>query len=458
MYHTAEQQMQNAAKNIDGAIDYIINSQNEHPNRLDVVAQGRGGSSQSNTFAKSNSFQGGSSNTTQNPFGAPSQPSSSFQSASTTSAQNPFGAPSQTAPNPFGRPSQGSAFGAPSQSGLGSTFGAPSQPSAFGAPSSSSNLGTFGQPAALGQKPNPFGAPSAPAFGGPSQLGRGAFGQPSALGQKPNPFGASSSSTSGTSGGFSSFSGPGAFGAPSQSTPSGSFGNQNQLGGAFGAQTQPSSGSFGAPSPAASNPFGGSSAAVSTPNPFGQAAAPANPNPFGVAPTQPQSTSFGAAPVAQNNPFGGGTSTASSNPFGTPSNTQTSIKNPFGQNNGPVGSSLGSGSVNGQVGGYQQQQSGGHDVSTYSSRDGSGRLFMFKGKRVEYNDNEPGYIGHDGQWSRIFFPDGPPPNPIKTTTDPNDQYDAATETAYKQLLETGSFPEDNVPLLPPKKEWVRWDF
>lgn len=420
-YTLAEQQVQNALSNLDGAIDYVIKAQHEHPNRIDTITGSNAGP-QTGVFSKGAATQ-------TNPFGSASTPA-------------------------FGAPSQPSAFGTPSQPGA---FGAPSQPSGFG------------QPSALGQRPNPFGPPSAPAFGAPSQAGGGtsSFGQSSALGQKTNPFGA-------PSGSGGSFGQPSSFGAPSQ-PPSNPFGVPSQAPSAFGAPSQlgakpnpfgqPSSTPFGAPS-APANPFGGGQQQSTTgpanpfgrpsasTTPFGAPSAPSQASPFGASsstaasnpfgqPSQPPVTNPFGAPPAVANPFGA-PSSAPSNPFGAPSTKPPSTTSPFKQVNGT------------SSGGYIPSTGG--DVSTYTSKDMSGRLTTFKGRRVEYKENEPGYIGSDGSWCRIFFPDGPPTHTTQTTTDPSDQYDSATEAAYKRLLETGEFPEGGIPLLPPKKEWLRWDF
>jgi nucleoporin NUP42 len=421
-YNSAEQQIQNALSNLDGAIDYLIKSQNEHPNRLDTIRDSNAGP-QTGVFSRD----------------------------AVPQASNPFGSTSAPA---FGAPSRPSAFGAPSQPGA---FGAPSQP------------GAFGQPSAMGQKANPFGAPSAPAFRAPTQLGgTTAFGQSSALGQKPNPFGAPSAggdSFGQPSGGFGPPSQPAAnpFGVPSQ-IPS-AFGAPSQLGPTPSAFGQPSGTPLGAPS-APANPFGGGQqqSTLAAANPFGQSAvasnpfgapSPARPTPFGAPPTTTTTTTPFSQPSqpAVSNPFGSAPavpnpfvapSSAPVYPFGAPTTKPPSTTSPFKQVNGTTPS------------GYVPATGG--DVTTYITKDMTGRLTVFKGRRVEYKHGEPGYTGLDGSWCRIFFPDGPPTHTTQTTTDVADQYDAATEAAYKRLLETGEFPNGEIPLLPPKKEWLRWDF
>merc|ERR1712093_823069 len=217
LWQASEQQIQTAASNIDGDINFIINSEKEHPNRIDIVRGGQAGAgSQPNPFNNQSSFQ----------------------------QQSP-------APNPF--------VGAGQSPQAAPAFGAPSS-AAFGAPSALG--GAFGQPSALGQKPNAFGGTN-PAFGAPTQLGSSGFGQPSALGQRPNHFAASTANTSTPAAApFSSFAGTSnafgppsnaAFGAPSQTTqpnpfgqPSGSNANSNP----FGGQSNPQPNPLGGPQPA----------------------------------------------------------------------------------------------------------------------------------------------------------------------------------------------------------------
>jgi len=388
---------------VEGAIDYLVQAEHEHPNRLDIIRDSNSGP-QTGVFSRDNAPKtslpfGG---TTTPAFGAPSQPSA-------------FGAPSQLVSNPFGVPSQSNGFGQPSALGQ--------RPNSFGAPSQPGGTSAFGQSSALGQKSNPFGAPSNSGgsnFGQPS----GALGAPS---QPPaNPFGASP-----------------AFGAPSQPGANPNPFGQPPSNNPFAASPPPAN-PFGAvqhqSTPAASNPFGGSSSAQ--PTAFG---APSQPpaNPFGQSSQPAVSNPFGTPAPAMSNPFGP-SSSAPINPFGDSTTKPPSTSSPFRQVNGNNSS------------GYVPSTGGG--VTTYISKDNSGRLMAFKGKRVQYKNSEPGYIGSDGSWSRIFFPDGPPSHTTQTTTDINDQYDGATEAAYKRLLETGEFANGEIPLLPPKKEWVRWDF
>ncbi|KAJ4367987.1 hypothetical protein N0V85_009110, partial [Neurospora sp. IMI 360204] len=290
LYQSAHAQNQAALGNIQGAIQYIVEAGNKHPNRHDICKQntlpggttGEFGSDRprSNAFGSSTTAFGAPA-TTNNVFGAPSQPAGGAfgQPAALGAKPNPFGAPAfgqpaqPAAASPFGQPSalgaSTSAFRAPSALGAKpNPFGVPSTGGAFGQPAAAPAFGqpaqptsAFGQPAQLGAKPNPFGAPAAPATS--------AFGQPATLGAKPNPFGAPAAPAGG-----------GAFGASTTASP---FGQPTQAANPFGQST----------STPAANPFGAS--AQSTSSPFGASTGPATTNPFSAPAT--------AAPAATPSPF-----------------------------------------------------------------------------------------------------------------------------------------------------------
>jgi len=438
IYQAAEQQMQTALKDVDGAINYIVRAENEHPNRIDICreSQAAGAGSQPNPFGSQGSFQHAQSS---NPFGAPSQPA----------AAQTFGPPTQTAafgqppvlgqnPNPFGAAPQLGAFGQPSALGQKpNPFGAPTP--AFGAPTQLGSGGEFGQPSALGQKPNPFGAPAAaPAFGAPTQIGGGgSFGQPSALGQRPNPFGAPSQQPQENPFGQPSGQNPNPLGSqnpPAQPNP---FGN-------------PTPAPFGAPSPALKNPFA-APPQPTAPNPFG--ATPATqPNPFG-APSQPTNPNpFGGTPVA---------TPVVSNPFGNPQQSQQAAPNPFGNPptvpTPPNANPFGAPPVTNGFSSSASLDDPPPPVSSYITKDHNGRLLTFKGKHVIYKDSQPGTQNQDGTWAKIWFPDGPPA-PNKTAEAPEEKYTEEIRNAYEKALRLGGFEGGMIPLVPPKQEWCRWDF
>ena len=437
IYQAAEQQVQTALNDVDGAINYIIKAENEHPNRTDICRESQAASagSQRGVFQRTQEY----------PISTPSQPA----------AAPAFGAPSQA--GAFGQ-APGGAFGqSPALGQKPSPFGAPSGP--FGQPSG----GGFGQASALGQKPNPFGAPTA--FGAPTgHGGGGAFGQPSALGQKPNPFGA-------PSGAFGQPSGV-AFGQPSASGQKPNpFGGQPAAPAPFGGTLQPQTNPFGVPSTQNPNPFGAQNPPTQ-PNPFGNtprsfgAPSPAPKNPFG-GPATTQPSPWGAAPAASS-PFSNPQPTVqpASNPLGNPQPVSQPAANPFGNPTPSAPTQPNANPFGGPPPTQQQSQpftngstslTDHPSLSQYSTRDGNGRLLTWKDKRVIYKDGEPGTQSSGGPWQKIWFPNGPPP-PNKWAEAEPEQYTDEVKNAYEYARRNGGFEGGMIPLIPPKQEWCQWDF
>ncbi|KAL5941608.1 hypothetical protein ACKVV1_006328 [Pyricularia oryzae] len=496
IYRDADNQIQNALQNLDGAVEYIISAQNKNPNRLSVVQNNTNG-----TFAVGRQQQ------TNNPFGAPKpfgaaaggtpggfgQPSAAStggfgQPSTLGQTPSPFGAPA------FGQPAKpAGGFGQPSTLGSGQgAFGQPSAlggtPSAFGQPSTLGGTSSaFGQASALGQKPSPFGTPAfgqasqpsaaapsgfgqpsaaaAPAFGQPSQPapafgsatpmgGNSGFGQPSTLGQKPNPFGAPST-TNGNAFGAAN-AGPSPFGQTNNASPfaqaastnsaPNAFGQPSKLNSGFGQASAspfgqaPSAGPFGAPpaqpssAPEQSMDMSGPPATpAATSAPFAQPSAAANNNPFGQ-PSQPASNPFGQAPAASN-PFGAAQPAAASAPDGP---------SPYAP------------------GATRQHPA----ASSYITKNPNGTLNTFKGKSVSYETPKagaaetapfPAIRNFDGSVTRIWNPNGPPTYYSDTEAAP-EAYDAATRAAWEPFINTGRFQNATIPEVPPLREWCTWDF
>ncbi|KAK3317522.1 hypothetical protein B0T19DRAFT_435134 [Cercophora scortea] len=504
LYQNAQQQIQHTLSNINQAIQFVVDAGNNHPNRIDICNQSRGVAGGAGPFTKPQA-PSGFSNTT-NAF------------SSTTQQSNPFGAPTG--------PAAGSAFGQPaalgqkpSAFGGAPAFGQPSQPtSAFGQPAalgSTSAFGrgppatsAFGQTPTLGAKPNPFGTPAfgqpaqpptTSAFGQPAQLGgssafgqppptTSAFGQPATLGQKPNPFGAPApgatpfGSTPAQPGAAPAPANP--FGAPAQKTspfaqPPPTTQGQNPFG-------QPSTGT-----PPAANPFG----QPATSSPFGQPT-PAPISPFGQPQTQPQpqpqpANPFGAPATTtpSTNAFG---QPATASPFGAPASTQPPAPaptNPFGQpsTSSPFGAGAGGGfsqtrapqtqptttttTTTTTASPYAPTATRQHpDISSYSARDASGRLTIFKGKPVSYtvlkNSSDasgskevPVVRGFDGTAAKIWFPDGAPNYTAETeAADPRVYEDPAVREQWRGFVETGAFVGGVMPEVPPLREFCAWNF
>ena len=289
----AEQQMQTVLRDVDGAINYIIDGAKTHPNRIDVC-KGQGGNGQSQPSA----------------LGGPQPAFSSTvgQPAALGTPTSTFGQPAST----FGQPS---ASGRPQQATLGQPSIPPTQPlSTFGQPSS-----TFGRPStSFGQPCAGFGQPSlgttqaVSSFGHPSAFGTtsstpSALGQPtgfgaaqqstSSFGQPSNPFGQATAISHPQTAPFgqpSQPAQPGAFGQPTQSTQPGPFA-QSPL------PTQPSG--FGQPSqPTQSTGFGQPSQPTQ-PSSFGQPSQPTQPSGFGLPakpPVPATNGTFGAPPPTTN--------------------------------------------------------------------------------------------------------------------------------------------------------------
>lgn len=401
MIQKAAAQNQNALNNVDEAIQYVLRGEHEHPNRIDIAEQ----------YTKG--------------IISPMQP-----------PQGPAQAPLMSGPqavNAFGQPIQQPGVGAfgTGQSGLGQ------KPSPFGAPPPLGANQAFVQPG-FGVNPlvqQPFGQqPPQPAI--PS-----AFGQPS---QQPSvsPFGATTGFQQNAPSPFIQTQ------APQQPRPS-----------VFGQQQPPQPGALG--------PFGAQ-----------QPPQPAAPSPFAQ---QPQHAPFGQAPVnplvaqAGNVPgFGGLTPTGprAVNPFAPIAQQQQQpplgpqALSPFApitqqQQQPPFSSQAGIPPAGGLVADpspYPPNSSIQHaHPSTYSTRDASNRLTMFKGKRVVYKDDVPGFQNPDGSWEKIWFPDGPPAF-NETTELPEERYDQETKNAYQKFRETGQWEGGKLPLLPPRREWTKWDF
>lgn len=121
LVESAEQQIKVALGDVDGAINYIINGENEHPNRIDIC--------------KAHSQRVDGNNQLKPVFGQPSALNgpAAFQTAPLTTST--FGRPSTS----FGQPSvTSSSFGKPSFLGQTST-----QASTFAQPSNPQNLSSF---------------------------------------------------------------------------------------------------------------------------------------------------------------------------------------------------------------------------------------------------------------------------------------------------------------------------
>ncbi|KZM22618.1 metal ion binding [Ascochyta rabiei] len=421
-----QQQVKAIADDIEGAVRYIEEGANVHPNRLDMV---RG-------------------NTT--PAGQPGSSSSPFAQAS----GNAFSSAPST---------QASAFGQASTPGFGRpAFGQASNP----AQTTSQTSSAFAAPSALGQKPSPFGQPTAiggggafgkPAFGGSgfgqaSIPGSGsAFGQPSGLGQQPAFGQTSAPSSTPAFGQASAPSGTPAFGQASNPAQGSAFGQANALG-----QTRQSSG-FGKPA-FGQSPFGQTAQAGSGTSPFGQQPQTSNP-PFGQQPAQgPQSSPFSQAaqsgqqpnpfgqaqpqqPANQPNPFGGVAAAPSAPAFGQPSApafgapslggqqaqaSNTQAQNPFGQAAGQAAAQSAAAPATAPSPFSTQNQAAPAAVQTPAQPAAAGGPIDPKER---YKEGSP--EAYEGEAGKLL------------------------EEIYRRVGQMGRFNDDeDIPLTPPKCEWI----
>ena len=483
----ANEVIQRILGDINGAVKYIVDGKDQHPNRLDMEVKGPNvqPSQQTNAFGAPTgaapatagfgqpSGMGQQSSAFGKPaFGQPAAQTSTFGQASA------FGKPSQPGfgqasavgggGSAFGQPSnpsQNSGFGQPSAVGGGaSAFGQPSAPgqmgggaSAFGQPSAPGQSTGFGQPSQMGAKPafgqSTFGQSSQPAFG---QASKPAFGQASGAGQQgsPSPFAAAASKPSGFAQAAkqpaTGFGQPSAFGAAaSKPSPFAAAGQgQQQQQSPFAAASNNNA------TPPPSNPFGGSSQSA-----FGQPSQPAAQNPFG---------SGAAASSAPKPAFGQPTQPAAS-AFGQPSQP-AAAGNPFGQTQPPQQPQQSNGTSNPTSAAASVTPTAGPDPSTYLILNGSQQPTSFKNQAVMTISKDEGKssfhvyqnASNNGQPEHLWFPTGPPPAKPDTQLPEEDVFYSGDlgkelQAIYEAVASQGAFVGGVMPEVPPKREWVRFD-
>ncbi|KAI9726867.1 MAG: hypothetical protein M1834_001471 [Cirrosporium novae-zelandiae] len=439
LYNQAETQIQMAANNLQGALQYVIAGKDQHPNRFDICGAA-GGTPTPTAQSVPSAFN--------------SQPNSAFGQPS-ASAQQPNSTFGQTS-TPAQQPS--STFGQPSRPGFGQTgFGTakPAQP-AFGA----TGFGGLGQNSAFGQTAS-LGPTGGSAFGQTSGLGTGlsgfgkvGFGQASSLGQSGgSAFGQTSSPGIGT--GISAGIGAGAalgaapttgFSAFANKTPSFGQTGFGQASG-FGGNQQPASGGFGTGSgfgqqtpsaftgPSSANKsapaFGGNSFAQQQPIP---STAPISG--FGVQSQSPfsqaQTSANAGAPIQlSTNPF------SAANTLSTPAAPSFTAVREFDAQNRIV-------RFKGcPVQWEKASTASGKQTKTSSGADEIAYYVNVKGEKV-------------GIWLRDIR-DGRSDSHDQDSELPKDNYDDGTEMAYEHFKEHGSFMGDKMPAVPPLHEWTNWN-
>ncbi|KAK4611873.1 Nucleoporin AMO1 [Fulvia fulva] len=466
LLNQVEQKVQAILNDVEGAKKYVVDGQYEHPNRLDLETKPTqpwnkptGGFGQpaaqtsafgapsapatSGGFGQTSSLGGG------NAFGQPSRSGfgqTSQLGASSTASAGGFGQPSALGGGGgFGQTSnmgqRPSAFGAPAQPGFGqSGFGAAAKPSPFAAPAQTAQAApAFGSSTAFGaatKKPSPFGSPQ------PAQSSSTAFGQPSAFGaaSRPSPFAAASQQPStgfiGAAANPSPFGQKPAFGQSGLGSSSGTFGTgfgQRGVPAGFGAPSQPTSGFGAASQPATTGGFGAPS----------QTAAPA----FG-APTQPAASGFGA-------PSQPG---AANTGFGAPAQPVTSG---FGAPVQPAAPTGGFGSTTQPAAAPNTAQpelplpSHWHGMQVIPDEQDPKIGYYMKHAPTQIDPNH-----HKKE--RIWFPHARYGKEVPDAEPPKEILDSDLGRQLKELYDfvttNGAFKDGVVPEIPPKREWVGWDF
>jgi nucleoporin NUP42 len=385
MYRQALQQMDTILSDLGGAVKFIHDGENEHPNRNDIV-EGRTDASNTGTsaFRQPNTI-GQPSN---NPFG---------QTSSLGGPQPTSGNPSAFVQRPaFGQPSTLRQPLAVGQSGP--------QGSAFGQPSMLGGQPAFGRPA-FGQT----------AFGNTSPLGTSTFGKPSVI----SPFTMAKSPTAPT------------FGQPS---------------------TQMSAFPVAQPLPAAqttASPFANTTQTRT--NPFGQPAVaehktsalgpPSQISPFAQTQQGPNQVSQ-ASPT--NNPF-----PAIRNEQGAAVDLGVPVRE-AGAGPKPL-IKVGDNDLN------PFPNLGGHTIRDMTTK----RLTTWKGQPVKYIEDWPCYLHPSDRrtYVRIFFPDGPPTTAtLRDAQGKPEDYTSKVSETYEFVLKAGYFKDGTIPSVPPKTEWVSFDF
>lgn len=254
-----------------------------------------------------------------------------------------------------------------------------------------------------------------PAFGQPSL--QSTFGQPSSL--PPNPF------AKPAAGAFANKPVP-AFGNPPTT-----FGQPTPLN-PFAQKANPPT-----TQPPPSNPF---ATAQPPRNPFAAAQQPST-NPFAAAQTQPTPNHLATAQSPPSNPFA---PTVPRNPFDT---AQPPAPTPFHQPAQPTFTPA------------SFPPSGPAPTSTpQNTRKGpNDRYTLWRGKPISYIDNEPCFKRPDGNWERVWFPEGVP-TWTKEPEVPEGYWTREAEEEYAWAREHGSWREGKMPAVMPKAVWTSWDF
>jgi len=409
-------------QDLDGALKYLNDGMNTHPNRLDILASSTAPDHRqpSGAFSQPITFRATPEIHQPAPFGQPAPPPTPFGQPSTfhqTNADPGFAA------SPFGQstaPQQSGTFSqspiAASASGL-SSFGRQPSIAPFGSNTQPHNQSTFGQvQTSTNQLQQPQQHPPT-------------FGQPSPFAQAPaaQVFGQPSTATFGN--------------ATSQIVPGISHQARHATNGEFGGaqssfQSEPLSGQA-QPQQSGSLPFG---VAPTTTSGFSQFSGSIKSRPDLM-----QASSLGATPsapaIVANPGFGVEAPSTTSNRFSNGDNPEAANQ-PLPLPNGAATATL--------------EPLTPADVRTYTTRDASNRLMTWRGQPVIYNQAGDPCISVAGGLERLWFPDGAP-TASANNNDPSLQYTSELKAAYGYLSHNGMFKDGIMPEIAPQPEWCRWD-
>lgn len=91
----------------------------------------------------------------------------------------------------------------------------------------------------------------------------------------------------------------------------------------------------------------------------------------------------------------------------------------------------------------------------------SKKLSMWKGQPVKYINDSPCYLHPQDRstFVRILFPDGPPdPAGLRDAQGKPEEYTPEINGQYDFFFSNGFFKDGVIPPVPPKSEWLSFDF
>ncbi|KAL8713879.1 MAG: hypothetical protein Q9220_002025 [cf. Caloplaca sp. 1 TL-2023] len=405
LYNNAESQIQTTLSDIDGAIKYIVDAANQHPNRLDICRA-----------------KGVERPQREQPFGG-LVPGIGASSTPSDPARLAFGQPSVPAP----------AFGQP----------------AFG--QAATTAPAFGQPSSLGQKPSAFG--QAPNPQPSSAFGQAAVPSPFVQPQQTmNPFGVQNPQQQSTFGQPSNISGQQ---APTGSHASSTFGQKPSSDSIHPFTTVPNTSKAAQSVTASANPFGQAARPQSSSG-FGQPArSQLGPSPLGMKPSTPNQGVFGQPPQTSAPIFGQASAPVSTGAFGTPSIPMSSTTSTLAP--GLKASSRPPEPPNA----FNNTVKRAPTNATFGpGNPGSRKLLSWQGQNVTYVDNEPCIKNPgDGGWQKIWFPEGPQQFTSKTQEYPDGYVlDETARKDFEYFIQHGIGANGLIPEMPPPRDMISWDF